>query len=873
MKTVTFLFPIFAVIGLLSLLAFKIPRVRKKISRDYRKIIRGFTFFCVFAFIGFLEKDINFLNGIPLGNLLSHLICITAAFFGANFLNRVFNKIVDRFYEKDSDRNKFARYGGEFIFAYLGLQIIKFKIQFDQVIVYYLALLIGFTIVFITKSSPGRIFRMLIPFSKNEQQKDKKAPSFDMMGFYFFSFNFLYLGLHLNSIQPQILEIHTSIIKFCIIIIFLSFLLVLSFRYLVKILYFNLTLSSKVVARERWLLIILIVLIQIYWPLNALFNGNIMEALIELDIFFFTLAVSFSIYVNVKFEFLNKVETNSIEENIEKKGQKTGNKGKSESNVKGLRAVFREFWEVLLEYIIVGREKIKKLIAIYIATDLIVILVAVLFIFIFQTYSTGPELIKLFFRSSLVFCGTLLSILVIVSVFLQNRNEKKDDVFIKVIRGFIYLLGTLIISGFVGLLISSEESLKKALIWNMPIVYKDFSHVDLIEKQFPLFVFEFSIVLLSSALIWICLVIKNAFGDKTLDISRVPNTRLIWLASLTEMRILIIQLKQIGDAILTTPVMRILRKHFPNAYMGCLIKPHSYHVVSGNPFLDKIHILDNISSAEILPEIKKENYDIVLSLSFKDSIQSIGIARFSGAKFKAGIRPNPIYNWNANDLEIKYVVEMKKKILEALGIQDNENVPPEVFVPPEAEYFAGFFVQKTGIKKTDIVISISPTSKRKFKRWGLDNFAGLADKIIETCKAKIILVWGPGEKKIVRAVAEKMKNKPVIASKTATVKELGAILKRCNLHIGNDNGTKHLAVAMNLPTITIFGPTSHLMWNPPDSQKYVYFRKLPSCFEDDGLDRCQNRRECQTLICMETITADEVYAGAKKILEKIKYKN
>ena len=105
-------------------------------------------------------------------------------------------------------------------------------------------------------------------------------------------------------------------------------------------------------------------------------------------------------------------------------------------------------------------------------------------------------------------------------------------------------------------------------------------------------------------------------------------------------------------------------------------------------------------------------------------------------------------------------------------------------------------------------MALSPVSRRRYKRWSLDQFARVADWLVERYGARILLLWGPGEREVVDEVQRLMINQALLSPETATIKELGALLERSDLLISNDNGTKHIAVARDVPTITIHGPSS-----------------------------------------------------------------
>jgi ADP-heptose:LPS heptosyltransferase len=199
--------------------------------------------------------------------------------------------------------------------------------------------------------------------------------------------------------------------------------------------------------------------------------------------------------------------------------------------------------------------------------------------------------------------------------------------------------------------------------------------------------------------------------------------------------------------------------------------------------------------------------------------------------------------------------------LQVLGIESN-NVSLDFFISRKAEEFAERVFKEKSIRSNDFIISVSPTSRRHFNRWFLDRYAQLCDWLIDQYNAKIILVWGPGEKPVVEELASLMKKEPIISVPTLTLQELGAILRRCDLHIGNDNGTKHIAVAVGLPTLTIYGPHSEVSWTFPDKDRHKWVKKRVDCSDCEKI-----KHRCKDLTCLDEITVGDV---REKFLELLK---
>ncbi|MGB9735299.1 MAG: glycosyltransferase family 9 protein [bacterium] len=331
---------------------------------------------------------------------------------------------------------------------------------------------------------------------------------------------------------------------------------------------------------------------------------------------------------------------------------------------------------------------------------------------------------------------------------------------------------------------------------------------------------------------------------------------------------LIIHTGQIGDNLLTTPVIRSIRKAKPHAYIAFLTTPSNYHVFTYNPYLDEIILLDKSMPASeytrFLLNLKKRRFNVVLD--YLGNPRTAFISWFSDAQQRIGydLRLRK-YAYNVvvkRDPEPKYSVDFKYDLLKPLGIK-GDGYGLDLFIPDTADRFASEFI--SSIRKEPVpLITFSVVSRRAYKQWHPERFARLGDMLIEKLGALLIMLWGPGEKNYVQQVMYLMKHKPLLSPQTPSIKELGAIIKHADMHIGNDNGVKHIAIAMNTPTVTIHGPSDPVSWEPPDSPLHMWIKK------DVGCGKCIPR-DCKFgLKCLDAIQPEEVLSLTCQLYERIK---
>jgi ADP-heptose:LPS heptosyltransferase len=321
-----------------------------------------------------------------------------------------------------------------------------------------------------------------------------------------------------------------------------------------------------------------------------------------------------------------------------------------------------------------------------------------------------------------------------------------------------------------------------------------------------------------------------------------------------------------------TPALRALRSRYKDSHIAFLTEKESSDLLSLNPYLNEVVVLDRekyrnpLYSIKKIWEVRKGAFGLVID--FFGNPRSAYFSRLSGAKHRVGY-DHPLrrcfYNMVIKDDQIpKYAAQSRLDALKILGIENRE-VKLDFFIPNEARLFAKKFFEETKIDPKNLLISISPTSRRHFNRWALERYAQLADWLISQFDANIILVWGPGEKEVVEKVKYFMRKDPIISGETRNLFELGAILERCDLHIGNDNGTKHIAVAMSKPTITIYGPHNPISWTYPDFSRHKFVKKEVDCPDCERI-----KHKCTKLSCLDLVTVEDVQKTFVQLLNELK---
>jgi heptosyltransferase III len=321
----------------------------------------------------------------------------------------------------------------------------------------------------------------------------------------------------------------------------------------------------------------------------------------------------------------------------------------------------------------------------------------------------------------------------------------------------------------------------------------------------------------------------------------------------TPSKALFIQLRRIGDILMCTPSIRAFKKQYPDCTLDFLTEiPET---LQGNPYLNSIITVDRnkaFSPAyqfKLIRKIRSAGYNLVVD--FLANPRSAYYAYFSNAQLRVsygfGHR-----KWAYNMIPPKpdkpmYAALDKLNLLAAIGINSDE--PVLEFYPSENDKQEAGRIISTIDKP---IITISPVSRREYRRWPLEGYASLGDLIAKNLNAQVLILSGPGEEQFARIVAEKMTAK-VIVPEIARLGVLGAIFKKTSLHIGNDNGPKHIAVACGAPTFAIFGPQNPVSWTYPDNSHHQSICPSEFC------EQCRRGKHHAGIACIAKIPVESVW--------------
>jgi len=346
------------------------------------------------------------------------------------------------------------------------------------------------------------------------------------------------------------------------------------------------------------------------------------------------------------------------------------------------------------------------------------------------------------------------------------------------------------------------------------------------------------------------------------------------------MKILIIALAGIGDLVMATPAIKAIKDAHLKAKIDLLTLPYgNEEVLKGSKYVDNIHIFidrthtltpkkpsvfKTIQTPFLLTKLRFKRYDLSVSVHPSSSFKLAFIAKFINAKRRIGF-DSKNYTDPVQLNKKLHKVERSFKLLGPLGIKIKDK-KQHFYIDRENKEFAENFLKDKG----SLFIGMHPGGywKRQTKKWPLDRFAKLADRLNKDFGAKILVFEGPSDiGDWEQGDFEYMKTKPIIVK--ANLKNVAAIIKKCSLFISNDTGVMHIAEAMDVPVIDILGWADFLSGPHYEENKKLIAYKDLLCHNDD----CQmlktggKTKPTCNLECYKGISVEDVYNLAKGVLK------
>jgi lipopolysaccharide heptosyltransferase II len=350
-------------------------------------------------------------------------------------------------------------------------------------------------------------------------------------------------------------------------------------------------------------------------------------------------------------------------------------------------------------------------------------------------------------------------------------------------------------------------------------------------------------------------------------------------------RILIVRLRLLGDVVLTTPVIRALRRKFPDAHLSYLVEPAAAAAVSGNPHLNEVIVapkrrgvarwMDDLALAR---RLRRERYDLVIDLHGGPRAAWLAWATRAAVRIGYTITGRAwMYTHavaRADDLLPRHSVVNQWDLLAPLGIDapDPSRDAIEITEDAGAARSVDLKLRAAGIGPDHLIVVIHVSAGNPFRRWPAEAFTTLAVRLAAADdRRRIVMTSGPSEAEAASRIvaAARLRLGPHeyrVSDPDLNVPELHALTGRAAVYIGGDSGPLHVASGTTTPIVALFGPTlpeRSMPWRDPR-----WFAEAV----DAGPLPCRpcRQRACVTadFRCLEGITPEQVVDAAERALRR-----
>jgi heptosyltransferase II len=327
------------------------------------------------------------------------------------------------------------------------------------------------------------------------------------------------------------------------------------------------------------------------------------------------------------------------------------------------------------------------------------------------------------------------------------------------------------------------------------------------------------------------------------------------------LNILIIKPGAVGDLLQLTPVVRALAARFPNARTTVIVGTQATSMLfKYNPAVAEIIVFDqrgeHRSCASILrlwQQVRAGSYDLVIN--------------FQRSNLKAWLLvtaalPCRVLVYHKQRSPVIHAVDNYLETIAPLGIVDQDR-RLELHPGREAEQYADELFAENGLAgKT--VIALNPGATHPVNRWGVNQFAVLADTLVERLGSKIIIIGGKEDVLLVAEIEKTMRAKPFVLTGKTTLLQLGAVLKKCDVLVSGDTGPLHLATAVSTPVVSLFGAADPARTGPVGEGNRVLQARDVTCVP------CRSRTCTSAVLqnCMKKISVEDVANAVEELLKR-----
>lgn len=303
--------------------------------------------------------------------------------------------------------------------------------------------------------------------------------------------------------------------------------------------------------------------------------------------------------------------------------------------------------------------------------------------------------------------------------------------------------------------------------------------------------------------------------------------------------ILLVQLGDIGDVVLTTPTIRAVKEAYPDARVSILVfKPYG-SLLAADPNVHKVVETARIrgSLSQRLREVvafarrlRQKQYDLVIDLRTGD--RGAILSFLTGAPVRVGCRGIKQQSWHEilftkiiRDLKVAPPpvhpgADQSLRVVRELGIT-TEDSTPRLYIAPGDRLRANALLAEAGLAPGTRMVTVNPFSRWKYKEWSNAKWKEVIDRLWEVHRIPAVLIGSSEEAAGCEEIVSGREGRAFNLAGKTTLGELAAVISMSSLHLGVDSAAPHIAAAVGTSTVTIYGPSDWRAWRIVDERHRV----------------------------------------------------
>jgi ADP-heptose:LPS heptosyltransferase len=360
--------------------------------------------------------------------------------------------------------------------------------------------------------------------------------------------------------------------------------------------------------------------------------------------------------------------------------------------------------------------------------------------------------------------------------------------------------------------------------------------------------------------------------------------------------VLLLRLDEIGDVVLTTPLLRELRRNMPHAWITLVVKPGVLNLVELCPHVNEILTFDSQGTGLMEPI---QRYSRALALAWRllrkrrfelavlprwdiDWYHGTFLSYFSGAPRRVGYSEDVttvkkefnrgfdmMLTHVLRDNRIKHEVRHNLSVIEALGGKIRED-HLELWISADDEQFADKLLRKHAVSPDSLLVAIGPGAGAPKRQWPLESYGQIGEWLQDQYKARVIIIGGADDQFMGRELQNKLGHLALDATGKTTLRQTAALLRRCTFYIGNDAGPMHIAAAAKIPVIELScHPKDGSNQSANSPHRFApWGTKSVVIQPENPREPCSDECGAATAHCILDITVNQVKADLTRIVSR-----